>query len=180
MSAVSMQKKSPRQRTAVSPEPVVRAQAAARSPVKTTPADTGAVTEKVFWVKQDGYVFESKILSVVFLFVAIVAWMAILVFIDDAFDAEKPRPFGSRADCYFTDNIYAKTFLSAVLLFANGQKLYEKRHEQTTAGRMAYIFVLFPFIVVVVFIRQAAWRKKIEDEMRRSRFYCSAPNSFYA
>ncbi len=100
-------------------------------------------------MKLDGHLFESKILSVLFWFVAIVAWMAILVFID----AEKPRPFGSRADCYFTDNIYAKTFLSAVLLFANGQKLYEKRHEQTTAGRMAYIFVLFPFIVVVVFIR---------------------------
>ncbi len=57
----------------------------------------------------------------------------------------------TRAD--FTENIYAKTFLSAVLLLVNGKKLYEKRHEQTTAGRMAYIFVLFPLIVVGVFIR---------------------------
>ena len=119
--------------------------------MKTAPADTGAVNEKVFCGKLDGYLFESKILSVLFWFVAMVAWMAILVFIDDAFDAETPRPFGSRAD--LADNIYAKTFLSAVLLLVNGKKLYEKRHEQTTAGRMAYIFVLFPLIVVGVFIR---------------------------
>ncbi len=59
--------------------------------MKTAPADTGAVTEKAFWVKLDGYLFESKILSVLFWFVAIVAWMAILVFID----TENPRPFGS-------------------------------------------------------------------------------------
>lgn len=125
--------------------------------MNTAPADTGAVNEKVFGVKLDGYLFESKILSVLFWFVAMVAWMAILLFIDDAFDAETPRPFGSRAD--LADNIYAKTFLSAVLLLVNGQKLYEKRHEQTTAdeqttaGRMAYIFVLFPLIVFGVFIR---------------------------
>ncbi len=72
--------------------------------MNTAPADTGSVTEKVFGVKLDGYLFESKILSVLFWFVAMVAWMAILVFIDDAFDAETPRPFGSRAD--LADNIY--------------------------------------------------------------------------
>ncbi len=26
----------------------------------------------------------------------------------------------------------------------------------------------------------AAWNKEIEDKMRRSRFYCWAPDSFYA
>jgi hypothetical protein len=154
-----MQKKSPRQRTAVSPEPVARAKAATRSPVKAAPAGTGtgAVTEKVFWVKLNGYTFESKILSVLFWFVAAVACMAILVFID----AEITRPNGKPADFFYiitrkvdpTDHMYSKTFLCAVLLFVNGKKLYEKRHEQTTAGRMFYIFVLFPLIVVGVFFR---------------------------
>ncbi len=90
--------------------------------MKTAPTDTGAVTEKVFWVDLRGYIFESKILTALFWFVTIVASFAIVVFID----TEKPRLFGSRAD--FTENIYAKTFLSPVLLFANGKKLCEKRH----------------------------------------------------
>jgi hypothetical protein len=150
MSEVSTQKKSVRQR-ALSPVPAVKPLAAPPSLVTTAPLEAATVTKKEHFVKLDGFTFESKILSGLFLVISLGAPLVISLFFDNhsywsyfPFDNKVLRPIHS-------STLFVNTSFCAVQFFHWGKRLYDKRKEQTTAGRIVTILVLIPAVVYGTF-----------------------------